>query len=358
MSPRRRQEKEVEVLKAKPSGGKKNSLDAALESIEATYGPGLAFQIGKSKPLPVRDFFPTGCIALDVMLGGGIPREMITEMFGPEGGGKSTLALSTIGHVQRSGELAAFIDVEQAFDPSYARKLGVDVRNLIISQPDYGEQALQIAETLIDSRAVGIVVIDSVANLLPRTEYEGEIGDQNVALLPRLMAQALRKLGAKVRKANVALVFINQLREKIGAMPGESPTQTPGGRALRHAASLRLDIRRIAQIKDGERVIGGRVRFKDPKSRVCIPYQEAESDLIYGEGFSREADIIDIGTELGIVAKESGSHYSFNGDPLGHGREKTRLFLKNNPELFATIHQLVMEKAAEKRNLESGQDAE
>jgi recombination protein RecA len=355
MSPRSGQEKEIKILMATEK--KKSPLEIALASIEATFGPGLAFQIGKSKPLPIRDFFPTGCIALDIMLGGGIPREMMTEMFGPEGGGKSTLALTTLGNAQRAGEVGAFIDVEQAFDPTYARRLGVDVRRLIISQPDYGEQALQIAETLIDSGAVKIIVVDSVANLLPKTEYEGEIGDQNVALLPRLMAQALRKLGAKVRKANVALVFINQLREKIGAMPNESPTNTPGGRALKHAASLRLDIRRIAAIKDGEKVIGGRIRIKDPKSRVCIPYQEAESDLIYGEGFSREADLLDIGTDFGIVAKEKGSYYTFNSEPLGHGREQSRLFLKGHPETFASIHQLVMEAvAAKKRDLESGEE--
>jgi recombination protein RecA len=335
---------------------KDKALDIALSDIQKTFGAGVAFRYGKMKLLPVRDFFPTNCIALDILLRGGIPREMITEMYGPEGGGKSTLALTCVGNAQHSGEHAAYIDVEHGLDPSYARKLGVDMSKLVLSQPDYGEEALQIVETLIESQAVGIIVVDSVAMLTPKAEVEGEIGDANVAPLPRLMAQALRKLTVKVRKANVALIFINQIRDIIGAMPYQEKTGTPGGRALKHNASLRLDVRRIGSLKKGDKIIGSRVRFKVVKSRICSPFQEAEGDLIYGEGFSREADLIDIATEYGLVAKEPGSHYSLNSERLGHGREEARLFLKANPELFSSLHKLVMEEAAKKRDLENGEN--
>jgi len=335
---------------------KDKALEVALGDVKKTFGAGIAYQFGKVKMLPVRDFFPTDCIALDILLGGGIPREMITEMHGPDGSGKSTLALTCVGNAQRMGEHAAYIDVEHGLDPRYAQKLGVDIAKLVVSQPDYGEQALQVAETLIDSMAVGIIVVDSVAMLTPKAEVEGEIGDANVAPLSRLMAQALRKLTVKVRKANCALVFINQLRDKIGSMGYGEQTTTPGGRALKHNASLRLDVRRISSLKKGEDVIGSRVRVKITKSRICSPFQEAEVDLIYGEGFSRETDLIDVATEYGIVAKEGGSHYSFNSDRIGHGREEARLFLKDRPELFATIRQLVMEEAAKKKDLDSGEN--
>ena len=318
----------------------------ALSTVKKTFGPGIAMQIGKEKIQPAKGTFSTGSIAIDRLTNGGFPREMITEVFGPEGGGKSSLAMTAVGLAQNRGEKAVYIDVEHAFNPNYATKLGVDVHDLVISQPDYAEQALQIAETFIDSGGAGIIVIDSVAMLTPKCEVEGEIGDSNVAPLPRIMGQALRKLTVKVRKNNVALIFINQVRDIINGFGYGEKTLTPGGRALRHTASLRLDIRRIGALKKGERIIGARVRAKVLKSRVCDPFQEAEFDLLYGLGISREGDLIDVATEMGLIAKEKGSYYKFGDYDLGHGREEARLHLVESPELFAEIRGLVLEKTS------------
>jgi recombination protein RecA len=331
-------------VKAKASA-KDAAFQEALKNINSTFGEATIIQLGKVKPRPPRAAFSTGCLSLDIMLNGGFPREMITELYGPEGGGKSTLALTACGLAQAQGERVAYVDVEHAFDPSYARKLGVDADNLAMSQPESAEEALQIVEILVESGAVGIIVVDSVAMLTPRAEIEGEIGDSNVALIPRIMAQALRRLTVKVRKNNVALIFINQLRELINQYGHGEKTTTPGGRALKHAASLRLDVRRIAGLKIGDRVIGARVRAKNPKSRVCNPYQEVEFDLIYGEGIDREADLLDLSEKMKIVIKD-GNSYSFKNERIGNGRLKACKALKGNRELFSVIRGLVVEQTA------------
>jgi recombination protein RecA len=307
-------------------------LDAAVAQIEKQYGKGSIMRLGNKDVLVPVSVIPTGSISIDAALGvGGLPRGRVIEIYGPESGGKTTLTLHVIAEAQKMGGIAAFIDAEHALDPSYARKLGVDVDNLLVSQPDNGEQALEIAEALIRSGGVDIVVIDSVAALVPKAELEGEMGEPQMGLQARLMSQALRKLTAIVSKSRTCLIFINQIREKIGVMFG-NPETTTGGRALKFYSSIRLDIRRIQSIKEGDRVIGSRTRAKVVKNKVAAPFREAEFDILYGEGVSREGDLLDLGVARNILEK-SGTWISFKGERLGQGRENARVLLRENPDI-------------------------
>jgi recombination protein RecA len=307
-------------------------LETAIAVIEKSYGKGSIMRLGSRDVLVPVSVIPTGCLSLDAALGvGGFPRGRVVEVYGPESGGKTTMTLHVIAEAQKLGGTAAFIDAEHALDPIYARKLGVDVDNLLVSQPDNGEQALEIAQELIRSNAVDIVVVDSVAALVPKAELEGDMGDPQMGLQARLMSQALRKLTAIVSKSRTCLIFINQIREKIGVMFG-NPETTTGGRALKFYASIRLDIRRIQAIKEGDRVIGSRTRGKVVKNKVAAPFREAEFDILYGEGISREGDLIDLGVEKGLLEK-SGTWISFGGERMGQGRENARVFLKENRDI-------------------------
>jgi recombination protein RecA len=307
-------------------------LESAIAQIEKQYGKGSIMRLGSRDILVPVSVIPTGSLALDAALGvGGFPRGRVIEIFGPEAGGKTTMALHVIAEAQKMGGQAAFIDAEHALDPNYARKLGVDVDNLLVSQPDNGEQGLEIAETLIRSGGVDIVVVDSVAALVPKAELEGEMGEPQMGLQARLMSQALRKLTAIVSKSRTCLVFINQVREKIGVLFG-NPETTTGGRALKFYSSIRLDIRRIQAIKEGDRVVGSRTRGKVVKNKVAAPFREAEFDILYGEGISRETDLIDLGLSHGLVEK-TGTWLSFGGERLGQGRENARVFLKENVDI-------------------------
>jgi recombination protein RecA len=311
---------------------KSKLLDAAIAQIEKSYGKGSIMRLGNRDVLVPVNVIPTGCLSLDAALGvGGFPRGRVIEVYGPESGGKTTLTLHVIAEAQKLGGQAAFIDAEHALDPGYARKLGVDVDNLLVSQPDNGEQALEIAETLIRSGAVDVVVVDSVAALVPKAELEGEMGEPTMGLQARLMSQALRKLTAIVSKSRTCLIFINQIREKIGVMFG-NPETTTGGRALKFYASMRVDIRRIQAIKEGDRVVGSRTRGKVVKNKVAAPFREAEFDILYGEGISREGDLIDLGVDKSVVEK-SGTWLSFAGERMGQGRENARIFLKENTDI-------------------------
>ena len=323
------------------SADKAKAVEAAIAQIEKNYGKGSIMALGQQ---PVEDIpvIPTGCIQLDMALGvGGFPRGRIIEIYGPESSGKTTLTLHAIAEAQKLGGVAAFIDAEHAFDAVYARKLGVDIESLLVSQPDTGEQALDIAETLVRSGAIDIIVIDSVAALVPQAEINGEMGDNHVGLQARLMSQALRKLTGILSKSNTCMLFINQLRMKIGVMFG-NPETTTGGNALKFYATQRIDIRRIAAIKDGEEVIGNRTRVKVVKNKVAAPFTQFEFDILYGCGISREASILDLATELDIIQK-SGSWFSYNNERIGQGRENTRLFLKDNVELCNEIEQKIRE---------------
>jgi recombination protein RecA len=307
-------------------------LEAAISQIEKSYGKGSIMRLGNKDVLVPVNVIPSGCLSLDAALGvGGFPRGRVIEIYGPESGGKTTLTLHVIAEAQKLGGQAAFIDAEHALDPSYARKLGVDVDNLLVSQPDHGEQALEIAETLIRSGGVDIVVVDSVAALVPKAELEGEMGDPQMGLQARLMSQALRKLTAIVSKSKTSLIFINQIREKIGVMFG-NPETTTGGRALKFYASMRVDIRRIQAIKEGDRVVGSRTRAKVVKNKVAAPFREAEFDIVYGEGISREGDLIDLGVDKGLIEK-AGTWLSYGGERMGQGRENARIFLKENKDI-------------------------
>ena len=309
-------------------------LEAAISQIEKSYGKGSIMRLGSRDVLVPVNVIPSGCLSLDAALGvGGFPRGRVIEIYGPESGGKTTMTLHVIAEAQKLGGQAAFIDAEHALDPVYARKLGVDVDNLLVSQPDNGEQALEIAETLIRSGGVDMVVVDSVAALVPKAELEGEMGDPQMGLQARLMSQALRKLTAIVSKSKTCLIFINQIREKIGVMFG-NPETTTGGRALKFYASMRVDIRRIQAIKEGDRVVGSRTRGKVVKNKVAAPFREAEFDILYGEGISREGDLIDLGVDKGSIEK-SGTWLSFGGERMGQGRENARVFLKRT-RTFAT----------------------
>ncbi|KOR89941.1 recombinase RecA [Paenibacillus solani] len=317
------------------------ALEMALRQIEKQFGKGSIMKLGESTHMQV-EIVPSGSLALDIALGtGGLPRGRIIEVYGPESSGKTTVALHAIAEVQRAGGQAAFIDAEHALDPSYASKLGVNIDELLLSQPDTGEQALEIAEALVRSGAVDIIVIDSVAALVPKAEIEGDMGDSHVGLQARLMSQALRKLSGAINKSKTIAIFINQLREKVGVMFG-NPETTPGGRALKFYSTVRLDVRRIESIKMGNDVVGNRTRIKVVKNKVAPPFKQAEVDIMYGAGISREGSLIDIGTELDIVDK-SGAWYSYSGDRLGQGRENAKQFLKENPEIASVIENKIRE---------------
>ena len=311
------------------------AIDMAVGQIEKQFGKGAIMRLGQGAIAAIPRI-STGSISIDNALGiGGVPRGRVVEIFGPEASGKTTLALQVIAQAQRLGGTAAFVDAEHALDPTYASKLGVDLDNLLVSQPDNGEQALEIVEVLVRSGGADVVVVDSVAALVPRAEIDGEMGDAQVGLQARLMSQALRKLTAVVSKSHTCLIFINQLRDKIGVMFG-SPETTTGGRALKFYSSVRIDIRRIGAIKDGDQVVGNRTRVKVVKNKVAPPFRIAEFDLMYGEGVSREGDLLDLAVDRRIVEK-SGTWFSYSGERLGQGREKVKLFLKQNPEVFNTI---------------------
>lgn len=332
---------EEKEKKAAPNSDKLKALQAAMDKIEKSYGKGSIMKMGDEEveDIPV---IPTGSIGLNAALGvGGFPRGRVIEIYGPESSGKTTLAIHAIAEAQKAGGIAAFVDAEHAFDRFYAAKLGVDIDNLYISQPDSGEQALEIAEQLIRSSAIDIVVIDSVAALTPKAELEGDMGDSKMGLQARLMSQALRKLTAAINKTNTTCVFINQLRDKIGVMFG-NPETTTGGNALKFYASVRLDIRRIGQLKDGEEVKGSQTRVKVVKNKVAPPFRKAEFDIMYGEGISRSGEIVDLGSDLGII-KKSGSWYSYNDTKLGQGREAAKEMIKDNPELAEELERLVFE---------------
>jgi recombination protein RecA len=315
---------------------KNKAIEVALTQIEKQFGKGSIMRLGAKGALVPVDVIPTGALSLDAALGvGGIPRGRVVEVYGPEASGKTTIALHLVAEAQHRGGMAAFVDAEHALDASYAKRLGVDVDNLLVSQPDYGEQALEIAEALVRSNAIDVVVIDSVAALVPRAELEGDMGDSMPGLQARLMSQALRKLTAIVAKSKTCLVFINQIREKIGVMFG-NPETTTGGRALKFYSSVRLDIRRIAAIKDGDRIVGNRTRAKVVKNKMAPPFREAEFDILYGEGISKEGDLIDVAAGLNLLEK-SGSWYSFGGERIGQGRENTRQFLRENADVAKKI---------------------
>ncbi len=315
---------------------RQKAIEMAVGQIEKQFGKGSIMRLGQTGAIAAVPAISTGSISLDHALGiGGVPRGRVVEIFGPESSGKTTLALQVIAQAQLTGGMAAFVDAEHALDAGYARKLGVDLDNLLVSQPDNGEQALEIVEVLVRSAGVDVVVVDSVAALVPRAEIEGEMGDAQVGLQARLMSQALRKLTAVVSKSKTCLIFINQLREKIGVMFG-NPETTTGGRALKFYSSVRLDIRRIGAIKDGDQVVGGRTRVKVVKNKVAPPFRQAEFDVMYGEGISREGDLIDLGVERKIVDK-SGTWFSYGGERLGQGRENAKTFLRENPEVYRAI---------------------
>ena len=326
----------------KAQDNKARSLDTVMGQIEKSFGRGAVMRLGDEVRAPI-EVIPTGSIALDVALGiGGLPRGRVVEIYGPESSGKTTVALHAVANAQRNGGIAAFIDAEHALDPEYAKKLGVDTDALLVSQPDTGEQALEIADMLIRSGALDIIVIDSVAALVPRAEIEGEMGDSHVGLQARLMSQALRKITGALNSTGTTAIFINQLREKIGVMFG-SPETTTGGTALKFYASVRLDVRRIETLKDGNEPVGNRTRVKVVKNKVSPPFKQAEFDILYGLGISREGGLIDMGVDQGFVRK-SGAWYTYDGDQLGQGKENARNFLKDNPDLTNELEKRIKEK--------------
>ncbi|MGZ4489060.1 MAG: recombinase RecA [Nocardioides sp.] len=323
-------------------GDRDKALDAALANIERQFGKGSVMRLGDETRAPL-EVIPTGSIALDVALGlGGLPRGRVVEIYGPESSGKTTVALHAVANAQAAGGIVAFIDAEHALDPDYAKALGVDTDALLVSQPDSGEQALEIADMLIRSGALDLIVIDSVAALVPRAEIEGEMGDSHVGLQARLMSQALRKITGALNNSGTTAIFINQLREKVGVVYG-SPEVTTGGRALKFYSSVRLDVRRIETLKDGTDMVGNRTRVKVVKNKVAAPFKQAELDLIWGTGFSREGGLIDAGVEQGFIRK-SGAWYTYEGDQLGQGKENVRSFLRDNPDLADEIEKKIKEK--------------
>jgi len=324
---------------------RKKALERTLKEIEKQYGRGTIMTLGQSRVMRDVPAIPTGSLALDIALGvGGIPRGRVVEIYGPEASGKTTLALHIVANAQKTGGLVAFVDAEHALDPDYATKLGVDMEDLLINQPDSGEQALDVVEALVRSNALDVVVVDSVAALVPREEIEGEMGDQTIGLQARLMSRALRKLSGAISRSQTAVLFINQVRMRIGVMFG-SPETTPGGRALKFYSSVRIEIRRIGSIKDGADIIGNRCRAKIAKNKVAPPFRKAEFDLLFDGGISREGDLLDLGGEYGIVSK-TGSWYSYGDIRLGQGRESARAYLKENPEIADEIEQAIFQKAA------------
>ena len=338
---------------------KRKALDAAMSQIEKQFGKGSVMKLGEYKSMNV-EAISTGALNLDIALGiGGIPRGRIIEIFGPESSGKTTLALHAVAEAQKKGGEAAFIDAEHALDPSYAKKIGVDIDNLIVSQPDTGEQALEIAEALIRSGAIDIVVVDSVAALVPKAEIDGDMGDSHIGLQARLMSQALRKLAGTVSKTNATIIFINQLREKVGVMFG-NPETTPGGRALKYYASVRMDIRRVEALKQDGNVIGNRTRVKVVKNKVAPPFREAEFDIIYGKGISKEGSVLDLAVDLNIIEK-SGSWFSYKGERIGQGRDNVKKLLETDEKFMAEIEKKVRDnfnKAFENALVEEEKDPE
>ena len=321
---------------------KLRALDAAVAKIEKEFGKGSIMKLGDSNAHMNVETVPTGSLSLDIALGlGGVPKGRIIEVYGPESSGKTTVALHMVAEVQKRGGIAGFIDEEHALDPAYAKNIGVDIDNLYISQPDNGEQALEIAETMVRSGAIDIIIIDSVAALVPRAEIEGEMGDSHVGLQARLMSQALRKLTSIINKSNVIVIFINQLREKVGIMFG-NPETTTGGRALKFYSSIRMDVRRIESLKQGGEVVGNRTRIKVVKNKIAPPFKEAEFDIMFGKGISREGDILDLAAKEGIVVK-SGAWYAYNDNKIGQGRENAKTYLMENPEVMNEIEQKVRE---------------
>ncbi len=333
---------QLKVINSERSAGnmdREKALEAALAQIDRAFGKGSAMKLGSREAMQV-EAISTGSLGLDIALGiGGLPKGRVIEIFGPESSGKTTLALHAIAEVQKSGGTAAFIDAEHALDPGYAKKLGVDIDELIVSQPDTGEQALEIADTLVRSNAIDVLVIDSVAALVPRAEIEGEMGDTHVGLQARLMSQALRKITGSISRSNCMVIFINQIRMKIGVMYG-SPETTTGGNALKFYASVRLDIRRTGQIKDREEIVGNTTRVKVVKNKVAPPFKQVEFDIMYGEGISKMGEILDLGVKAGIVEK-SGAWFSFDSVRLGQGRENSKIFLRDNPDMAARIEQQI-----------------
>ncbi|HWQ75183.1 MAG TPA: recombinase RecA [Syntrophomonas sp.] len=322
--------------------GKVEALNNTIKNIEKAYGKGAIMKLGESTTMNVESI-STGCLSLDMATGvGGLPRGRVIEIFGPESSGKTTVTLHVIAQAQKDGGIAAFIDAEHALDPQYAKRLGVDIDNLLVSQPDSGEQALEIAEALVRSNAIDVIVIDSVAALVPRAELDGEMGDVHVGLQARLMSQALRKLTAHIGKSNCCVVFINQIREKVGVVYG-NPEVTTGGRALKFYSSMRLEIRKSDAIKMGNEVIGNRTKVKVVKNKVAPPFKSVEFDIMYGTGISQEGDLLDVASDLNIVQK-SGSWYSYEGERMGQGRENAKEYLKNNPEICSTLKKLIREK--------------
>jgi len=335
---------------AKSAGERVKALEAALGQIEKQFGKGAIMKLDESTRQDIASI-STGSLALDLAIGiGGVPRGRVVEIYGPESGGKTTLTLSIIAQVQKIGGVAAFIDAEHALDPVYAEKLGVNLKELLISQPDTGEQALQIGETLVRSNAVDVIVIDSVAALVPQAEIEGEMGDKHVGLQARLMSQALRKLTAIINRSKTCCIFINQIRDKIGVMYG-NPETTPGGKALKFYASVRLDIRRIAQIKQGDDVIGNRIRVRVVKNKVAPPFKKAEFDMMFDEGISRSANVIDLAVESHVLQKD-GTWFSYKNEKIGQGREKARAFLRENPQILDELEAAVKEKMLSPENRE------
>ena len=319
---------------------KLKALDAALTQIEKAYGKGSVMKLGDSGANMNIETIPTGSLSLDIALGlGGVPKGRIIEVYGPESSGKTTVALHMVAEVQKRGGIAGFIDAEHALDPAYAKKIGVDIDNLYISQPDNGEQALEITETMVRSGAIDIVIVDSVAALVPKAEIDGEMGDSHVGLQARLMSQALRKLTAAISRSNCIVIFINQLREKVGVMFG-NPETTTGGRALKFYSSVRLDVRRIEALKQGGEVIGNRTRVKVVKNKIAPPFKEAEFDIMFGKGISREGDILDLASKIDIV-KKSGAWYAYEGDKIGQGRENAKSYLESHPEVMEEIERKV-----------------
>jgi recombination protein RecA len=335
--------KAADAKTAAATEGKNKALGLALESIEKQFGKGSIMKLGESTHINV-ETFPTGSLSLDLALGSGIPQGRIVEIYGPESSGKTTLTLHAIAEVQKRGGTAAFIDAEHALDPSYAKRIGVDIENLLLSQPDNGEQALEIVETLVRSSAVDLIVVDSVAALVPRAEIEGEMGDAHMGLQARLMSQALRKLTGVISRSNTTVIFINQIRMKIGVMFG-NPETTTGGNALKFYASVRMDIRRISQIKQGDAVIGNRTRVKVVKNKIAPPFREAEFDIMYNQGISRAGDILDLAANRNIVEK-AGAWYSYEGGKIGQGREATKNYLIENPTVMEEIAVKVRDAAA------------
>ena len=334
--------KEKETKKTDAENGKSEALKLAIAQITKQFGDGSIMKLGDNRNIDV-ELLKSGSLSLDLALGGGYPKGRIIEIYGPESSGKTTLALHAIAEIQKTGGQAAFIDAEHALDPSYAKRIGVDVDNLLISQPDNGEQALEICETLVRSKAVDLIVVDSVAALVPQAEIDGDMGDAQMGLQARLMSQAMRKLTAIISKSKATVIFINQIRMKIGVMFG-NPETTTGGNALKFYASVRIDIRRIGQIKDGENIIGNRTKIKVVKNKIAAPFRSAEFDIMYNEGVSKVGDVLDLAVQYGVFDK-AGAFIKYNGETIGQGREAVKRVLKEKPEFFAEIEQKVREKA-------------